>query len=745
MVPIGALKADEIAAIVFVDVALIIVVARVVGALFKKIRQPAVVGEILAGIVLGPTLLGAFPGDLPDKIFPEDVRPFLNILAQVGLVIFMFIVGMELDLKLIHGKERIAAVISLCSIALPFVLGILLATTLHGSHDEAEQAGDFVPFALFIGASMSITAFPVLARILTERRMYRTEIGALTLACAAVDDILAWSLLAVVLAIVASTSLLDLPRILFLSILFVAFMFVVVKPRLRILADKYREAGRLTPNILAVILVGFLTSAWITSEIGIHQIFGAFLFGVIMPRQDTAEFFHEILERLEQATVILLLPVFFIVTGLNVDVRGLGSEAFTQLPLILLTAVAGKLVGASAAARAQGLQWRKAGAVGVLMNTRGLTELVILNVGLEFGVLDSRLFTMLVVMAIVTTVMTEPLLRLVYPDRVLARDIADAEKAALGVVDAYRVLVVVGDSTAEAQELVDAAVDIVGDEEPAEVVLTRFRPLATQLEVASGLGAELGEVAASAEQLRELARRAEERGVGTAVRAQFSDDIPRDLLVQAEAVEADVLLLGSGTEWLPPDQREGFHPALIRDAPCVVSVLRDPAGRGIEVGAGHPVVATTAEGVDSAAVVELAVRMARSRHAPILLVPVDGTRKNARRTSEWARRLRSLALESPDWAATPDERRRQLGDAAVLAVPAGRDGSAGEGDAAADVAVEAPVLTVRAARDDDGRNLELLLERLEKAGEGRRTGSAASVHSGGGGGEEPGGQGSSGV
>ena len=739
--PIGALKADEIAAIVFVDVALIIVVARVVGALFKKIRQPAVVGEILAGIALGPTLLGAFPGDLPDKIFPEDVRPFLNILAQVGLVIFMFIVGMELDLKLIRGKERIAAVISLCSIALPFALGVLLATTLHSSHDEAEQAGDFLPFALFIGASMSITAFPVLARILTERRMYRTEIGALTLACAAVDDILAWSLLAVVLAIVASTSVLDLPRILFLSILFVAFMFVVVKPRLGILADRYRQAGRLTPNILAVILVGFLTSAWITSEIGIHQIFGAFLFGVVMPREDTAEFFHEILERLEQATVILLLPVFFIVTGLNVDVRGLGSEAFTQLPLILLTAVAGKLLGASAAARAQGLQWRKAGAVGVLMNTRGLTELVILNVGLEVGVLDSRLFTMLVVMAIVTTVMTEPLLRLVYPDRVLARDIADAEKAALGVVDAYRVVVVVGDSTVEARQLVDAAVDIVGDEEPSELVLTRFRPLSTHLEVASGLGAELGEVAASLEHLRELARRAEESGVRAAVRSQFSDDIRRDLLLQVEAVEADVLLLGSSTEWLPPDQREAFHSGLMREAPCVVSLLHDPSGRGIQVGPEHPIVATTAEGVDSTAAVELAVRMARSRHAPILLVPVDGTRKNSRRTSDWARRLRGLALESSDWAGTPDERRLRLGTAAVLAVPAGPDGATGGEDAVGDVPLEAPVLTVKAARDDDGRNLELLLERLQRAKEGRPAGTGASVASGAAGEEETRGQG----
>lgn len=685
---LAAGKPDEIAAIVFADIAIVIVVARLVGMLFKRIRQPVVVGEILAGIVLGPTVLGAFPGDLPTRLFPLEVRPFLNVLAQLGLIIFMFIVGLELDVGLIRGKERIAAVISVSSIALPFGLGIALAAALHSSHRGAEHADRFLPFALFIGASMSITAFPVLARILTERRMYRTEIGALTLACAAVDDILAWSLLAVVLAIVKSTGILDLPRILVESLLFVAFMFLVVKPRLELLAKRYRDVGRLTPNILAVVLVGFLLAAYLTSKIGIHSIFGAFVFGVIMPRKDTADFFHEILERLEQVSVLLLLPVFFIVTGLGVDVRGLGRDALTQLPLILLVAVAGKLIGASVAARAQGLPARKAGAVGVLMNTRGLTELVILNVGKEFGILDGRLFTMLVVMAVVTTIMTEPALRLVYPERFLERDIAEAEKAAMGLVDAYRVVVAVGDP-ARAQDLVDAAVDLVGDEAPSEVVLTRFRPATMALELGSGLSTELAELAGTLEDMKALSKRVEDRGVKCVVRTQFTDDVARDLVAQAVAVESDVLLVAADEHPVELVDR------LLRDAPGEVAVLIDPHGRGIDAGAGRPVRIVVAEGTHAAAALELAVRLARSRHASVVLTPADGGRRGMRRTAEWSEQLRQVGLDG--------EVRAELAGATELVVL----GVDEDGHAGADVR-----LVVRASHDDDGRVLDRLLERL---------------------------------
>lgn len=688
----AALKADEIAAIVFVDVAIVIVVARLIGALFKKIRQPAVVGEILAGIALGPSLLGLFPGHLTTRVFPLEVRPFLNILAQLGLIIFMFIVGLELDMTLIRGKERIAAVISLSSIALPFSLGFLLAAALHSSHKGAPNADDFLPFALFIGASMSITAFPVLARILTERRMYRTEIGALTLACAAVDDILAWSLLALVLAIVASTGITDLPKILIESILFVAFMFVVVRPQLNRLAARFRQVGRLTPDILAVILVGFLASAFITSEIGIHSIFGAFLFGVIMPREETVEMFHQILERLEQASVLLLLPVFFIVTGFNVDLRGLGRDALTQLPLILLVACAGKFIGATVAARAQGLPGRKATAIGVLMNTRGLTELVILNVGREFGVLDGTLFTMLVVMAVFTTIITEPILRLVYPEKILARDIAEAEKAALGVIDAYRVVVAVDDLDTAATT-VDLAGDLVAGEDPAEVVLCRFSCSRGGLEVGSGLVTELAEVASSLEALNTLARRLQERGIPTVVRSRFSGDPSADLAALAAAVEADVVLLSPGSTIdpaAPPWAEVAGHVAT-----PVRMVGGEPDG---------PIVVLVGDEDDSAAAVELGARLAFSRRAALQLMANQSGRRALRRATAWSESLSQAGVACSSGA---DD---DLADAAARAHPS--IVLAGTGAA---VPATVAAVTVRAADGDDGRGVGKFVERINGA------------------------------
>ncbi len=661
-----------------------------------------VVGEILAGIVLGPSVLGAFPGDLPARIFPMDVRPVLNVLAQLGLIIFMFIVGLELDVSLIRGKERIAAVISLASIALPFSLGILLAATLHQTHQGPANADRFLPFALFIGASMSITAFPVLARILTERRMYRTEIGALTLACAAVDDILAWSLLAVVLAIVKSTGILDLPRILVESLLFVAFMFLVVKPRLELLARRYRELGRLTPDILAVILIGILVSAYVTSEIGIHSIFGAFVFGVIMPRKETAAFFHEILERLEQVSVLLLLPVFFIITGLGVDVRGLGRDALTQLPLILLVAVAGKLIGASVAARAQGLSARKSGAIGILMNTRGLTELVILNVGKEFEILDDRLFTMLVVMAVVTTIMTEPALRLVYPDRILDRDIAEAERAAMGLVDAYRVVVAVGDPN-RSETLVDAAVDILGDEDPSELLLTRFSRAPGALEVGAGISAQLADVAAVLDQMKALAGRAEARGAKCVIRAQFSDDIAHDLMAQVTAVEGDVLLLPADLEMVADQERAKVMERLLADAPVTVAVLVDSRDQGFPAGPGTPVTVVTGDDAHATAALELGIRVARSRHAPVAVVAGDAGKRSSRRVTEWTELLHRAGVPvatRPEGGEASLSRAgllvRRIDDTAVVGVPAeGRQ-----------------MLLTRAPSDDDGRGLHRLVERL---------------------------------
>lgn len=628
------MTSEEIAAFVFLDIAVIIVVARIMGALFKRVRQPPVVGEIIGGILLGPTLLGALPGSLDTDLFPLEVRPHLGTVAQLGLIIFMFIVGMELDLALIRGKERVAAVISVSSIMLPFGLGVLLALGLHNTYDLVAAEGgagpleevELLPFALFIGASMSITAFPVLARILNDRGMYRTQIGALTLASAAVDDVLAWSLLAVVLAVVASTSAWDLPRILLESVAFVAVMFVFVRPLLARLAGWHRREGRLTPNMLAVVVAGFLVSAYVTSEIGIHAIFGAFTFGAVMPREETHALFREILERLENVSVLILLPVFFVATGLNVDVTGIGLGGAATLALILLVACAGKLIGATVGARSQGIPTRKALAVGTLMNTRGLTELVILGVGREFGILHDDLFTLLVVMAVFTTVITEPLLRVVYPDRLLNQDVADAQRAALGLPEAYRVIVLVGDRERDDQ-LVDLAADVIGDEQPSELVLSRFDAFPATVELGSGLQGQLADMATAMDEMRATTARVEARGIRATTFSQYSNDVAGDVIAQVRALDADVLMLA-----VPADGTGDLAdavPAIVAEAAADLVVVT-----GLPGAEATPVALRGGGSGDDAGAVEVATRLARSRDRRLVLLERDeGDRRAGQRLS----------------------------------------------------------------------------------------------------------------
>jgi Kef-type K+ transport system membrane component KefB len=599
---------------VFLAIAIVIAVARLMGVVAKLVRQPPVVGEIIGGILLGPTLLGAFPGELDELLFPTEIRGFLTVIANLGLIIFMFIVGLELDSSLIRGKERIAGVISASSIALPMTLGIILALYLHRSHSVVNGTDvKLLPFALFIGAAMSITAFPVLARIMVDRGMYRTQIGALTLACAAVDDVLAWALLAIVLAVVETGSFLtwEFPKILGLSIAFTAAMFLVVRPLLAKLVPAHKKAGRLSPNLVAVVIGGFLISSFVTSEIGIHHILGAFMFGAMMPRQGAHSMNLELLERLEQMTVVLLLPVFFVTTGLSVDVGALSGSDIGVLLLILLTAVAGKFIGATVAARAQGIRpWRRAAAIGSLMNTRGLTELIILSVGREAGILDDRLFTMMVIMAVVTTVMTEPALRLFYPDRMLSRDVAAAQRHSLGSSGAYRVFVVVGESTdTESESAVELACDIVGDERPSEVVLSRLVQLGQTPEL-GGASARLADITASMDGLSALEQQVTASGIGARVLTRFSSEPMRDLVGQVAASDVDVLLIGASGS----DHAKETADELDR----IVVVFEQFAWRSDR----RSVVLVAADGDDGVASLEVAIRIARSR-AERLRVVVD--------------------------------------------------------------------------------------------------------------------------
>ncbi|GAB3578791.1 hypothetical protein GCM10027445_46450 [Amycolatopsis endophytica] len=378
------------------DLALIIVVARLFGMLARRFGQPAVIGEVLAGICLGPTLLGGLSGTL----FPADVRPLLSALAQVGVALFMFTVGLDVDRKLLRGQGKIAVATSVCSILLPLALGAGAGLLLAGSHPGPDRLG----FVSFVAVAMSITAFPVLARILADRGLRDTRLGGLAIACAAIGDVVAWALLGVVVFVVSGSGG-DSWRLL-LFVPYAAVMLLLVRPVLRRLLDR-RGPGT---GGYAVVLAGLLASGALTEWMGLHLIFGAFLFGAVVPHEVTWVR-TELQSHLGKLNDVLLLPVFFLIAGLQVDLAVIGWDGLGELALVLAAAITGKFGGAYLGARGSGLPSPDSARLGILLNTRGLTELVVLGVGLSLGVLDGELYSVMVVMAVLTTAMAGPLLR----------------------------------------------------------------------------------------------------------------------------------------------------------------------------------------------------------------------------------------------------------------------------------------------------------------------------------------------
>ncbi|WEB43753.1 cation:proton antiporter [Streptomyces yunnanensis] len=411
---IAAGSAASISGSVLASLAAILAAAYLFARLAQRLRQPAVVGEIVAGLALGPSLLGLLPGHLTHLLFPAPVLPYLNILSQLGLVLFMFGIGYQLDVSHLRGVSRRITAVSLSSVALPFALGMGLAALLLPWFITREMKTDgLLAPALFLGAAMSITAFPVLARIITEHDMHKDRIGIMSLACAAIQDVLAWCILAVVIAIVNSTGGWPLALLALESVAFLLGLIYVVRPGLTwLLAPERRWAG--APATHATLVVGLLLSACATDKIGLHAVFGAFAFGAAVPRRQIDALAPEVPERIEQSS-LFLLPAFFTVTGLSVNLGGLGVRGMVMVLAVVTVACIGKFVGASGAARLTGASGRESITLGILLNTRGLTELVILNVGLSLGVLDSRLFTAMVLMAVFTTVITGPLLQRVHP------------------------------------------------------------------------------------------------------------------------------------------------------------------------------------------------------------------------------------------------------------------------------------------------------------------------------------------
>jgi Kef-type K+ transport system membrane component KefB len=401
--------------LLILQVATIVVVSRVIGWLFRRLQQPHVVGEMLAGILLGPSFLGWLAPAASAALFPPESLGNLNALSQIGLLLFMFLVGMELDLKHLKELGRAAIITSQVSIVLPFTLGLILARTLYGKF--AGPGVSLSGFALFMGAAMSITAFPVLARILRERNMLRTRIGAIAIGCAAVDDVTAWCLLAVIMVVVHSTG--AGPSLWWMLTGvggFVALMLLVVRPVLVRLGTDFEKRNGLTHDTVAIILLVVLAAGWVTESLGIHALFGAFIAGVAMPRHE--QLTSTLLQTFEGLIVVLLLPLYFAFTGLRSSFLLINDRTmWLYCGAIVLLAVAGKLGGSLVSARLNGMTWRESAAVGILMNTRGLFELVVLNIGLDLGILSRELFSIMVFMAVFTTLMTTPLLNLVYRGR----------------------------------------------------------------------------------------------------------------------------------------------------------------------------------------------------------------------------------------------------------------------------------------------------------------------------------------
>ncbi|MFN8555902.1 MAG: cation:proton antiporter [Dehalococcoidia bacterium] len=572
---------------------------RAVGWLATRVGQPRVIGEIVGGILFGPTVLGRIvdPSSIlaPANLVPKEVP--LTSIANLGLIFFMFLVGLELDSSLVKKEGRRAVWISQSGIALPLALGfgvglLLAGVNATGGFMEGVTAPPKpVVFALFLGSAMCITAFPVLARILVETRLYKTAVGAVTLCAAAVDDATAWILLAGVVGIARTGSPAEAGVALALTAVYVLFLFVVGRRLLDVLARRYDRWGRLTVDQVALILAGVLLSAFITERIGIHAIFGAFLLGAIMPRRSGMT--RELTDKVEDITVAIFLPVFFSVTGLRTNLLTLNSPALIGwLALILAAAIIGKFVGCGLAARLTGSRGRDAVVIGALMNTRGLTELVILSVGLNLGVLSDRTFAMMVIMAVVTTVMAAPIvIRLTSRDRVrlsleASGELPHAEKS----LHTTRILVALG-NPANAGALVDAAIRLTGGRRPAELLMVRLIPTSRAPEFRTGLLDEQTEVSASIESMRRLVAQAEAAGVTARPLSFLSDDIGGDLARLAREQRCDLMLLGWHRPSLPRELVRALAHRAFRLAPCPVVVFVDRDGRGIIPQSDRPVVA----------------------------------------------------------------------------------------------------------------------------------------------------------
>ena len=387
---------------IFIQLIVILLVVQAFGTVCKYIGQPKVVGEILGGLALGPALLGAISPQIDANLFPSNTLPTLQTLGDIGLVLYMFSMGMHIDTQDMLKRGHKAMVVSLSGILIPLLLGGILAYFLFP--DFGGSNATILSFTLLVGTAMAITAFPVLARLLEERQMLTSSIGTLALLCAAITDIVGWCLLAFITMIIHSTGITSVLMMLGLLILFIVVMLAVVRPLL-LWSDRHLRSK---PTQLVLVTVLLLMSAYATNAIGIHPVFGAFMMGMILPRHTTA--FKQV-QNIEQLNTILFLPLYFVYNGLRVHIGLINSPALWLLVvLVLIVACLGKILGGTLSLKLFGSSWHRSLTLGTLLNTRGLVELILLNIALDLKVITPTLFAILVIMAIATTMMAPPLL-----------------------------------------------------------------------------------------------------------------------------------------------------------------------------------------------------------------------------------------------------------------------------------------------------------------------------------------------
>ena len=517
--------------ILLIQIIAVLLMVRLFGFLFKHIGQPGVIGEIVAGIVLGASVLGYFFPDVFQALFPPESLTNLELLSQVGLVLFMFVIGMELDFSVLKNKINETLVISHAGILVPFFLGIVASYWIYEEYAAAQTA--FLPFALFIGISMSITAFPVLARIIQERNMTKTSLGTLAIASAANDDVTAWCLLAVVIAIAKAGTFASALYAIGLTALYIIIMFMVVRPFLKKVGEVYANQEVINKTFVALILLILIISSTLTEIIGIHALFGAFMAGVVMP--PSIGFRKVMMEKVEDIALVFFLPLFFAFTGLRTEIGLINSPALWGVCLLLITvAVAGKLGGCAVAARLVGESWKDSFTIGTLMNTRGLMELVALNIGYEMGVLPPSIFVILVIMALVTTFMTTPLLHLV--ERIFARR-EERLSAKLKLVFCFG-------RPESGRSLLSIFFLLFGKKMKAAQVVAAHFTVGTDL---NPLNAE--QYARDSFSL--VDEKASELGLSVENRYRVTDKLVQDMIRLARKERPDMFLLGAGSKYRP--------------------------------------------------------------------------------------------------------------------------------------------------------------------------------------------------